>query len=257
MNEIVKEFKPDYIFHLAAQSYPTVSWEDPQYTIETNVIGTINIFEAVKKFAPECIIMNACSSAEYGFVTEEEVPIKESHSLQPLHPYGVSKLAQEKLAYQYFKNFDVKSVSLRIFNTTGPMKVNDVCSDFTKRLIEIEKNINKEKTLLVGDLTKKRGITDVRDVIRGFYLAVQKAEPGEVYNISGEKVYKIVEIVDMLRDLVAFEFTVEQDPKLMRSTDEPIIFGNNTKFKNSTGWEQTIPLKKTLQDMLNYWREVL
>jgi len=251
---IIKEFQPNKIFHLAAQSYPTFSWKDPWYTIETNVLGTINIFEAVKKFKPDCKILNACSSAEYGFVNSEEVPIKEDHSLNPLHPYGVSKLAQEKLAYQYFKNFGIKSVSLRIFNTTGPKKVNDVCSDFTKRLIEIEKGINKEKKLLVGNLEAQRAIIDVRDAIRAFDLALEKATIGEVYNISGEKVYRIYEIIDILKDLVNFEFELKQDPKLLRPTDEKIIYGNSSKFKAETGWQQKISLKKTLEDMLNYWR---
>ena len=254
---IVKEFQPDKIFHLAAQSYPTVSWEDPWYTLETNVIGTTNIFEAIKEFKTDCIILNACTSAAYGFVTSEEVPIQEDHDLSPLHPYGVSKLAQEKLAYQYFKNFNIKSVSVRIFNTTGPKKVKDVCSDFTKRLIEIEKGINKEKKLIVGNLNTQRAITDVRDLIIAFDLALDKVTIGEVYNLSGEKVYKISEIIDILRDLVDFDFKLEQDPRLIRTTDEPIIYGDSSKFKNQTNWSQKIPLQKTLKDMLDYWRQVL
>ena len=119
---LLTEFKPQRIFHLAAQSYPTASWDDPWYTIETNIIGTINIFEGVKKLGLDCIILNACSSAQYGFVAKEEVPVMEGHSLKPLHPYGVSKAAQEMLAYQYYSNFGIKSISVRIFNTTGPEK---------------------------------------------------------------------------------------------------------------------------------------
>jgi len=257
VKSLIRLFKPDKIFHLAAQSYPTVSWENPWYTIETNVIGTVNIFEAVKEFNPNCKILNACTSAEYGFVNQEEVPIKEEHSLNPLQPYGVSKLAQEKLAYQYFKNFGIKSISVRIFNTTGPKKVNDVCSDFTRRLIEIEKGINKEKKLIVGNTETKRAITDVRDVIRAFDLALDKATIGEVYNLSGEKVYQINDIIETLRKLVNFDFEIVQDSKLIRSTDEPIIYGDSSKFKKETGWYQEIPLEKTLKDMLDYWRETL
>ncbi len=254
---IVESFAPSKIFHLAAQSYPTLSWEDPWYTLETNVIGTTNIFEAVKAFTPECKILNACTSAEYGFVSPEEVPVREDHSLNPLQPYGVSKLAQEKLAYQYFKNFGVKSVSVRIFNTTGPKKVNDVCSDFTRRLIEIEKGIKPEKKLLVGNLNTRRAITDVRDVIEAFDLALDKATIGEVYNLSGRNVYRIGAIVDTLKDLVQFDFEVKQDSGLIRPTDEPIIYGDSSKFKKETCWEPKIPLEKTLEDMLNYWRETL
>jgi GDP-mannose 4,6-dehydratase len=254
---LLSEFKPDSIFHLAAQSYPTVSWEDPWYTIETNVIGTINIFEGIKEFGLDCKILNACSSAEYGFVSQEEVPLKEEHSLKPLHPYGVSKVAQEMLAYEYFKNFGIKSISVRIFNTTGPRKVNDVCSDFTIRLVEIEKGKNPEKKLRVGNIKTKRTITDVRDSVRAFQLALDKATIGETYNLSGESVYEIEELIDLLRKLVNFDFELEVDPKLLRSTDEPIIYGDSEKFKRETGWKQEIPLDQTLNDMLNYWRGVL
>lgn len=255
--ETVEKFSPDLIFHLAAQSFPTKSWENPWNTLETNVLGTVNVFEAVKKFVPDCKIMNACTSGEYGFVNEEEVPVKETHSLKPLHPYAISKLAQEALAYQYFKNFGIKSVSLRIFNTTGPMKKNDVCADFTKRLIEIEKGINSEKKIRVGDLNKKRAITDVRDMIKGFNLALEKGNPGEVYNISGETVYEIKEIINKLRKLVNFEFETWTDDSLLRSTDEPIIYGDSSKLKEKTGWKQEIPLEKTLKDMLEFWRKEL
>jgi len=253
----MREFMPNKIFHLAAQSYPTVSWENPWYTLESNVIGTINIFEAVKHFNKKCKILNAGSSGEYGYVSEEEIPIHEDRILKPLHPYGVSKVAQELLAYQYFQNFKIPSITIRIFNTTGPRKVNDVCSDFTKRLIEIEKDINKEKKLRVGNLKTKRAITDVRDVIKAFDLALEKATIGETYNVSGEKVYEINEIVNILRNLVNFDFQIWQDPFLIRTTDEPIIFGDSSKFKRETSWKQEIALEKTLRDMLDYWREVL
>jgi GDP-4-dehydro-6-deoxy-D-mannose reductase len=257
VNYLVKDFRPSKIFHLAAQSYPTVSWEEPQFTLETNVIGTTNIFEAVKNHIPNCKILNAGSSAEYGFVNSDEVPINESHALNPLHPYGVSKLAQEKLAYQYWKNFGVDSVTIRIFNTTGPKKVGDVCSDFTRRIVEMEKGKRLEKILPVGNITTKRAITDVRDTLNGFCLALDKGTSGEVYNLSGETVYSMGEIIDHLKGMIDFGFEVKQDSRLMRPTDEPVIYGDSSKIKKDTGWKQQIPLDKTLRDMLNYWREVL
>lgn len=257
VRSLVREFRPEKVFHLAAQSYPTVSWDDPWYTLETNVIGTANIFEAVKGLGWRCRILNACSSAEYGFVKEDDVPVKEDRALRPLHPYGVSKVAQELLAVQYFENFGIESVSVRIFNTTGPGKVNDVCSDFTKRLVEVEKGIDASRILRVGNLEARRALTDVRDVIRAFDLALDLATPGQVYNLSGSTVYRIGEIVEMLRGMVDVEFEIWQDPALMRPRDEPIIFGDSTKFKKETGWSQEIPLEVTLKDMLAYWREVL
>ena len=136
--QILEEFRPEKIFHLAAQSFPTISWTDPWYTIETNILGTVNIFEGIKELKLDCKILVACSSAEYGYLTKEEVPVSEEHLLKPLHPYGVTKVAQENLTYQYFKNFGIKGYPVRIFNTTGPGKHDDVCADLTKRLIEIE-----------------------------------------------------------------------------------------------------------------------
>ncbi|MEY6433999.1 GDP-mannose 4,6-dehydratase [Thioalkalicoccus limnaeus] len=257
VRSLVEEFRPEKIYHLAAQSYPVVSWADPWYTLETNVIGTTNIFEAVKAVGVQCRILNACSSAEYGMVREDDVPVKEGRVLRPLHPYGVSKVSQELLAVQYFENFGIESVSVRIFNTTGPGKVNDVCSEFTKRLVEIEKGIDISGTLRVGNLDARRAITDVRDVIRAFDLALDLATPGEVYNLSGSTVYRIQEIVEMLRGMVDRDFEVKQDPALMRPTDEPIIFGDSTKFKKETGWREEIPLDVTLRDMLDYWRKAL
>ena len=143
---------------------------------------------------------------------------------------------------------------MRIFNTTGPKKTNDVCSDFTKRLVEIELGINPERKLAVGNLVTQRTITDVRDTIRGFYLALEKGTVGEVYNISGETVYSIRELIEILRKLVDCEFTLAQDPKLLRPSDESIIYGDSTKFKQDTGWRQEYPLEQTLEDMLSYWR---
>lgn len=257
VNALLAAFRPTKIFHLAAQSYPSVSWDDPWYTIETNVVGTINLFEGVRKLALDCKILNACSSAEYGFVAEDEVPVKEDHALKPLHPYGVSKVSQEMLGYQYYRNFGIKSIAVRIFNTTGPGKTNDVCSDFTKRLVEIAKGINAEKKLRVGNLRTRRAITDVRDVIRAFDLAMDRATIGETYNLSGEKVYEVQEIVDILREQTGFDFELWQDPELLRPTDEPIIFGSSRKFQEETDWKPEIPLEKTLKDMLDYWHEIL
>lgn len=255
LTNILNWFKPEVICHLAAQSYPTVSWDRPTFTIETNIIGTINLFEAVKELKLDPIILNACSSAEYGYIKEEEVPVKETHQLKPLHPYGVSKVAQELLAYQYYENFKIKSISARIFNTTGPKKTNDVCSDFTRQIIMIEKGLQKP-VMHVGNLTTRRSITDVRDMIEAFWLLVNKGKFGETYNICGERIYVINEILEILKSAAA-KFEIYQDPKLMRTTDEPIIYGDSSKIKADTGWTQKIPIEKTLKDMLDYWRNRL
>jgi len=254
VRELLWDFKATKIFHLAAQSLPTVSWDEPWYTLETNVIGTVNVFEAIRGLKLESRVLNACSSGQYGFVTENEVPVKEDHNFKPLHPYGVSKAAQEMLAYQYWTNFGIESISVRIFNTTGPRKVNDVCSDLTRRLVDIEKGTNHQRELRVGNLRTKRAITDVRDAIRAFDLVLENGTVGESYNLSGETAYSVLEIVDILRKLVHFDFDIREDPELIRPTDEPIIYGSSEKLRRQTGWKQEIALEDTLRDMLDYWR---
>ena len=256
LTNIINLFKQEAICHLAAQSYPTVSWDRPEFTMEVNVIGTINLFESVKELKLDPVILNACSSAEYGYIDEKEVPVKESRELKPLHPYGVSKVSQELLAYQYFQNFKIRSISARIFNTTGPKKINDVCSDFTKQIVMIEKGLQKP-VMHVGNLNTRRAITDVRDMINAFWLLLEKGKYGEAYNISGSKAYLIKDILEILKSLTNVKFEIYQDPKLMRPTDEPIIYGDSSKIKADTGWEQKIPIEKTLKDMLEYWRKKL
>lgn len=253
VKQAILDFNPDRIYHLAAQSYPTVSWDKPNETIDSNINGTVNIFEAVKKLKLNAKILVAGSSAEYGFVAEDEVPVNENHSLKPLHPYGVSKVAQEQLAYQYYKNFGINAITIRIFNTTGPGKVNDVCSDFTKRAALIL--AGKESNFRVGNLDTRRTITDVRDGIRAFYLATEKGIAGESYNMSGNKAYKIQEILGAILKITGINPEIIADKSLLRPTDEPIIYGDSSKLHNATGWQQEINLDKTLKDMIYFWSQ--
>ncbi len=251
VNDAVGKSMPELIFHLAAQSYPTVSWEKPQLTLETNVVGTANLFESVLKHGMDPVIVVACSSAEYGFVSEDEVPVREDHLLKPLHPYGVSKVAQDLLAYQYYRNNEVKTVRARIFNTTGPGKVKDVVSDFAKRVAECE--AGKRDKVRHGNLEAKRDITDVRDMARALYMC-RDADYGEAYNLCGMKAYRIGDLLDGLVGMADGKVETFEDPNLLRPTDEPIIMGDNRKFVNDTGWKQEIGIEKTLEDTLEHWR---
>ncbi|MCL2719896.1 MAG: GDP-mannose 4,6-dehydratase [Treponema sp.] len=257
--DIISKYFPDKIYHLAAQSLPTVSITKPEETFDINCIGTINIFESIKmirtqkpEYNPKVIV--ACSSAEYGAsLTIENTPIKEDMQLLPLHPYGVSKVAQDLISYQYFKSDKLNSIRVRIFNTTGPRKINDVCSDFTKRVVEIENGISN--TLLVGNISTKRAITDVRDLVIALELLSEKGEIGEVYNVSGEKAYLISDIIEIIKNNSNAKFEIKVDEQLLRPTDEPVIFGDSTKLKNCTGWKQQYQIEKTIADMLDYWRK--
>jgi GDP-4-dehydro-6-deoxy-D-mannose reductase len=251
--QIISDEKPDRIFHLAAQSFPTVSWDEPTRTLDTNVLGTSHIFEAVRKSKIDPIVLVACSSAEYGFVSESEVPVSEDHVLLPLHPYGVSKVAQDLLAYQYYQNFALKTVRARIFNTTGPRKTNDVCSDFTNRIVKIEKG--KEKEMLVGNLEPKRDITDVADVVNALWLLTEKGKMGEAYNVCSSRAYRIKDILKMAISLSSVDIKFKQDPNKLRPTDEPIIMGDNTEIKEDCGWVPKMQMEETLDRMLDYWRK--
>lgn len=256
---IISEFMPDQIYHLAAQSYPTVSWEHPQATIDTNINGTINVFEAIKEVKKEHpnydpMVVVACSSAEYGQTLNElEDPyVLETAELKPLHPYGVSKVGQDLLSFQYYMNDHIKCIRVRIFNSTGARKVNDVTSDFTYRAVQAERT--GKWVLRCGNLNTQRAIMDQRDLVNGLMLLAEKGVPGEVYNLSSEKCYYMKDIVTMIENEVGHKFEIEVDPKLLRPTDEKIIIGNVDKLKKDTGWMQKIPMEQTITDMLDYWR---
>jgi GDP-4-dehydro-6-deoxy-D-mannose reductase len=254
--ELVSTFRPDRIFHLAAQSYPTVSLQKPQETMDVNVCGTVNLYECIRRSGLKPIVVVACSSAEYGPVASENLPVRETHPLSPLHPYGVSKVAQDLLAAQYFYNYSIPSVRIRIFNTTGPSKIGDVCSDLTKRAVEIELGLRRP-SLRVGNLTTRRALLDVRDMVRALWLAAECCQPGEVYNVGGTQIYSVQEVIDILRNSARVAFDIEQDPELMRACDEPVIAGDISKFQSRSNWAPEISLTRTVEEMLDWWRATL
>jgi len=246
--------RPDRVYHLAAQSFPTVSWAYPALTMDTNAQGTINLFEALlwSKLRPRVLV--AGSSAIYGFVAPEEVPVKEEHPLRPLHPYGVSKVAQEMLAYQYFKNSGIWANTARIFNTTGPGKVHDVCADFASQVARIEYR-RQRNPMRVGNLAPRRDITDVRDQVLGLEAILEKGSPGEAYNLCSARAVAIQEVLDRLVAMSTTSIEVVVDKKLLRPTDEPVIMGDNGKVVRATGWRPGITLSRTLKDTLDHWRQ--
>lgn len=251
---VLAESNPDYIFHLAAQSFVPMSWRAPADTMETNVIGTIHLFEAVRKLKISPRIQVAGSSEEYGMVYADELPITEENPLRPLSTYGVSKVAVDKLSYQYHMSYGLHIVITRGFNHTGPRRGEVfVSSNFAKQVAEIEKGA--KPVIHVGNLEAKRDFTDVRDIVKAYLLAVEKCKPGETYNICSGKTIRIQELLDMLMTMTRKKIKVQQDPDRMRPSDVEILQGDCSKFKKQTGWKQTIPFEKTMEDLLNYWRE--
>jgi GDP-4-dehydro-6-deoxy-D-mannose reductase len=196
--EVIEEVRPDYIFHLAAQSFVPTSWRAPSECLVTNVIGQLNIFEAMRKINLKARIQIACSSEEYGLTHDDELPITEDQPLRPLSPYGVSKVGQDLLGYQYFMSYKMDIVRTRGFNHTGPRRAPVfVVSDFAKQIADIEKGL-KEPVVNVGNLDAERDFTDVRDVVRGYFLALEKGRGGEAYNICSGKSWKIRDLLDRL-----------------------------------------------------------
>jgi GDP-4-dehydro-6-deoxy-D-mannose reductase len=251
----LKESEPDFIFHLAAQSFVHASWHAPQETLTTNIVGTVNLLEAARRFGGNARIQLAGSSEEYGLVYPEETPIKETNPLRPLSPYGVSKVAEDRLGFQYFKSYGLPVIVTRAFNHEGPRRGDVfVTSTFSKQIAEIEKGL-KKPVLHVGNLEAKRDFTDVRDMVKAYHLALEKCRAGEVYNICGGKAIPMSEIIEMLTEMTSVKnITISQDPARMRPSDVPILEGDCSKFKKETGWEPVIPFRKTMEDLLNYWR---
>jgi len=251
----INKIKPDYIFHLAAQSFVPTSWGSPAVTLEVNIIGSANLFEAVRQVGINPAIQIACSSEEYGMVYENEVPIQESNPLRPLSPYAVSKLGMDFLGYQYYESYKMHIIRTRGFNHTGPRRGDTFAeSTFAKQIALIEKK-KQEPVIYVGNLEAQRDYTDVRDMVRAYLLSVEKCDPGDVYNIATGKAIRIKDVLSMFLSMSKVQVEVKQDPSRMRPSDVPILIGDSTKFRDKTGWKPEIPFTKTAEDLLNYWRD--
>ena len=253
--KVVDEVRPKYIFHLAAQSYVQSSWASPANTLEVNITGSVHLFEAVRKSDPDITIQIACSSEEYGKVLSNELPIRETNPLRPLSPYAVSKIAMDYLGYQYFESYKLKIIRTRGFNHTGPRR-GDVFSEstFAKQIAEIEKG-KREPVVHVGNLDAIRDYTDVRDMVRAYYVAVEKCQPGEVYNIATGTGWKIKDVLHLLLSMSKVKIKVQPDKDRMRPSDVEVLIGDASKFSKQTGWKPEVPFRKTMEDLLNYWRE--
>ncbi len=256
LEKIIIHLKPKYIFHLGAQPYIKPSWEDPVNTMEINVIGTLNVFEPLKKFKINSRVVVACTSAEFGTTTSEiNRPLREEDPLKAVHPYGISKIAAELLARQYWINFGIESVVTRFFNQTGPRRMNDVTSDFIRKIVLIELGLS-EPVLEVGNLNPIRDFTDVRDTVEALWLVATRGRPGETYHVcSGIQ----TQIRSLLQIALSFSNTPikvkENTSEKLRETDESMMIGDNSKIKRELGWTIKIPLEKSLKDMFDYWMD--
>jgi len=252
---LLSKVKPDWIFHLAAQSYVKSSFDAPADTIHTNVIGTTNLLDAVciTEIDPK---IHICSSSEvYGQVKEDEIPIRETNTFRPASPYAVSKVGEDMIGLQYFLSYGIKTIRTRMFTHTGPRR-GDIFAEsaFAKQIAEIEAGI-RPNPIRVGNLNSVRTFADVRDAVRAYWLLLERCPPGEVYNIGGNRTMTVGEMLEILKGMARCKIEHEVDPALLRPSDVTLQIPDTSKFRAATGWEPEIPLEVTLKDLLEYHRD--
>jgi GDP-4-dehydro-6-deoxy-D-mannose reductase len=256
VQHLVEQAAPDYIVHLAAQSFVAASWQTPAETLYTNSVSQVNLLEAIRPRraqAPRFIAVG--SSEEYGLVHEDELPITETNPLRPLSPYAVSKVTQDLMGYQYYQSYGMPIVRTRAFNHEGPRRGDVfVTSNFAKQIAEIEAG-RRAPVIRVGNLKARRDYTDVRDIVRGYWRLLEAGEPGEVYNLASGRAWAIEDVLNfMLERARVRDIRVEQDPSRLRPSDVPVLVGDASRIERAVGWKAEIPFEQTLGDTLEYWR---
>lgn len=252
---VLRETNPDLIFHLAGQAFVPASWTDPWQTLANNIRAQVNLLHGLVQLAlaPRFIVIG--SNEEYGRVSPDQLPIDEATPLRPNSPYGVSKITQDYLGLQYFISHQLPVVRVRPFNHIGPRQdARFFAADFARQIAEAEAG-KREPIIRVGNLDSQRDFTDVRDMVRGYALALERGEPGEVYNIGSGKPRSVRELLDGFLKCAKVECKVEVDPARLRPSDTPVSYCDARKFQKHTGWSPQIPIEETLRDILDDARE--
>lgn len=247
VSKIIHTIKPDYIFHLAG----LIACEDLKTLLEVNVLGTKNVLEAISSYNVKILIPG--SAAEYGTVPKNKLPITENTPLHPIDTYGISKVAQTQLGYQFYKKHGYEIFIARPFNIIGPGEPQSlVCSTIAKQIANIQKK-HLEPILYVGNIETERDFIDVRDVVKAYWAIVNNGIPGEIYNVCSGKAFSIKKIISLFLEISGVNFDVKQDPKRIKVTDIPTHMGENKKIRKQTGWHPEISLEETLKDLLEYY----
>lgn len=256
VRNVIREVVPDYVFHLAAQSYPLTSFTSPLDTLDTNIQGTVRLLEAIKEFCPEAWV-HICSSCEvYGRVSKEHIPITENTPFHPASPYAISKIGTDLVGQFYAEAYSMNVIITRMFTHTGPRR-GDVFaeSSFAKQIAMVEAKLISP-VVKVGNLDSLRTLADVRDAVRAYYMLLTvKPIRGEVYNIGGTHTCTVGDILNTLIHLTGLNIEIKIDPDRLRPLDADLQVPDCTKFMKHTGWKPDIPFEKTMTDLLDYWRE--
>jgi len=252
---LVEHAQAEWVIHLAAQSAVGTSWSTPATTLSTNVLPQVHLLEAVRQapMPPRFLVIG--SSDEYGQVDERDLPITEDCPLRPLSPYAVSKVTQDLLGYQYWRSYGLPIVRARAFNHEGPRRGDGfVTSSLARQIVEIEAG-RREPVIHVGNLTAQRDYTDVRDVVRAYWLLLEAAQPGEVYNVCSENAWSIEAVLSVLLQHARVKrIDIQEDRSRLRPSDVPVLRGDATKIRDAVGWRPEIPFDRTLRDVLDDWR---
>lgn len=256
--DLINQISPDVIYHLAAQSSVSVSWKRPQLTAEINVVGSINVLEAVREASRKDIrLIMIGTGEEYGFIRKDACPLSEDEILNPGNIYAATKACQEMISRIYVRAYKMDIIMVRAFNHSGPGQNSIfVISDFCRQIAEIERG-DKKPEMSVGNLSAMRDFTDVRDVVKAYRLLFEKGVSGKVYNIGRGKAVDIQYILDTALKQTKMEIEVKQDPARMRASDIPLIEPDISRIKEDTGWEAEISMEQTIRDTLNWWRNTL
>lgn len=256
IKSILKLFRPDYILHLASYSSVAFSWQNPELSFRNNTNIFLNLIEAIRLNGINIRLLSVGSSEEYGKVEQDNLPLKETSPLNPISPYAVARVAQEMLAKIYVNNYDLDIVMTRSFNHIGPRQ-NEIfaISSFAKQMAMIKKMGNDMGTIVTGDVELIRDYVDVRDVVCAYYLLLKMGEKGEIYNICSERGQTIKNIIKIMSEIANLSIKIEVNRKLFRPDDNKVIIGSYEKIKKATSWNPSIPLNKTLEDVISYWEK--
>ena len=247
--------QPDLVFHLAAQASPTQAWADPEETYRTNVLGQLNLLEGVRAMVHPPRVLVVSSNEVYGApAAAADLPIAETCPLRPNNPYAVSKAAQDLMGQQYYLSHGLPVVRVRPFNHLGPGQSDAfVASAFARQVAEAEAGL-RPPVMQAGNLAAQRDFSDVRDIVRGYYLALTIGVAGEVYNLCSGAPTAVQGLLDFFRSQSTLDIKVEQDLTRYRPGDVPFVYGDNRKARATLGWQPSIPLQQTLAEVLEYWR---
>jgi GDP-4-dehydro-6-deoxy-D-mannose reductase len=253
---IVKKFKPHQIYHLAAQSSVSYSWEKPVETFKINVFGGINILESLKAFCPRCRVLMVCTAEEYGETSGENKAIDENFRIYPQNPYAISKSALDFFSSVYYSAYRLPVLISRSFNHIGPGQSEKfVCSDFARQIALIDSG-KQDPVIRVGNIQSQRDFLDVRDAVKAYSYIMNKGSVGQIYNVCSGKKRKISDLLDMLISLsTRSDIKVKIDRSKFRAIDVKIVYGDNSKLKAHTGWTPDYSIKTSLNDTLNYWKQ--